>query len=323
MMGCCQECDWHLPLKQEFETMPGMSLRLSALALGVVLAMSQTATANASCFRQSNVRLPSLETVASTLTNGAAGQQIYRAVAAGDMVAVQSLVSANPALLTTRSVLPAGQRPSNGNVADLLTAAIAACDLSMLQTLLDLGADPNGAYPGLAMTYGVLADGPEFATALLQAGAAPDRHDPSISSPLREALMFERPDAVRLLVANGVDINRADAIGRIPLGTRFSNDPWGMYQTLIELGANPWQVTGTGVLPAYTIFAAEPRRRADRRIREALLAQIEVDAPIWPPVHAGIVQERVLNGSWPTAEMAARGFVVSDAARASMRRRAQ
>ncbi|MEX3014932.1 ankyrin repeat domain-containing protein [Gymnodinialimonas hymeniacidonis] len=294
------------------------SLHLSALAVGLAVTVSHTASANAQCFRQSDVRLPTFESVSPNLTGGQSGEAMYQAVSQGDIAGVQSLLATNTALLEVRTGLPEGTRPYNGNSADLLTAAIAACDLPMLQALLAFGANPNGEITGLPLTYAALADDPDYATALLEAGADPNVHDPAMNTPLREAILFERADAIRLLVAGGADINHVTSNGRTPLGSAMLTGEWDVIAAVIEAGGNPWQVHGQGVLPAYTIYANEPRRRADRRIRNAILEQIEVGAPVWPPVNSAVVAENVLNGTWPTPEMSAAGFTVPDEARRAM-----
>jgi hypothetical protein len=281
---------------------------------------SQFAPAAAQCFGLSRPTLPTLESVSSTLTNGSAGVEVYRAVADGDTAAVAALIAADPDLLSTRTNLPEGVRPSNGNSSDLLTAAVANCDAAMLETLLGAGATPDGAIPGLALSYAILADTPELAIVLLDAGASPDAHDPSRSTPLHEALVFERADSVALLAARGADVDRADAVGGIPLGVALSGQNWPEVQALIEAGANPWQVYGEGILPAYMIWSSDPAEPGDRAIRDALLERIQIDAPIWPPVNSTELRARFLDGSLPTPEMREGGLIASPEAMEIMRR---
>jgi hypothetical protein len=231
---------------------------LGVLAILGALATAAPTAASADCFDRSRPRLPTFDSVQAHLTNGASGQDVYRAVADGDAARVEVLIAADPSLLSTRTELPEGVRPSNGNSADLLTAAVARCDLAMVETLLRLGADPDGAIPGLPLTYAILADELGLATVLLEGGAAPDAHDAGLSTPLHEALMFERAEAVTLLASYGADVNRPDARGGIPLGTALSGQNWPEALALIEAGANPWQVHLEGILPAYMILISEP-----------------------------------------------------------------
>ena len=300
--------------------MKRIALGLAALAVVAAVAWSQLTPAAAQCFGQSRPTLPSPDSVSSTLTNGAAGVEVYRAVAEGDTAAVAALMAADPGLLDTRTSLPEGVRPSNGNTSDLLTAAVANCDAAMLATLLEAGAAPDGAIPGLALTYAILADTPELAILLLDAGASPDAHDPSRSTPLHEALVFERAESVALLAARGADVDRADAVGGIPLGVALSGQNWPEVQALIDAGANPWQVYGEGILPAFMIWSSDPAEPADRAIRDALLERLQIDAPLWPPVNATEVRARFLDGSWPTPEMRDAGLFASPEALDLMRR---
>ena len=121
-------------------------LGLAAAIAGV--AVFTLRPASAQCTTTSRVAPLRAQVIEPVLTNGAPGLEVFRAALAGDTQAVAALIGGDPALLTTRTVLPEGDRPSNGNTADLLTAAVAACDLAMVETLLDLGADPNGLLPG-------------------------------------------------------------------------------------------------------------------------------------------------------------------------------
>ena len=162
-----------------------------------------------------------------------------------------------------------------------------------------------------------------MARALLQAGADPDAHDPGLTTPLFEVLLYERADAVALLAAHGADLDRPDAVGRIPLGINMSNDPWPVYQVLIEAGANPWQVGNGGLLPAYRLYDLEANTSEDRAIKDAILEQIQNGAPMWPPVNTSVVMQNFLDGTWPTPDMAAAGLYASDEAMANMRLRAR
>ena len=300
--------------------MKRIALGLAALTLVAAAFWMTRAPAAPQCFSLSRPILPTVEGVATTLGNGPAGLEVYRAVADGDRAAVAALLAADPILLDTRTILPEGTRPSNGNSADLLTAAVARCDTAMLDTLLAAGADPDGTIPGLALTYAILADTPDLALRLLDAGADPDAHDPSLSTPLHEALVFERADAVTLLASRGADVDRPDAVGAIPLGTALSGQNWPEVAALIAAGANPWQVHNQGNLPAFVIHTSEPTDPEDRAIRDALLARIQVDAPIWPPVNATEVRARFLDGSWPTQAQRDAGLFASPESMAIMRR---
>ena len=291
--------------------------RASRLAL---LAALMSSPVQAACFSTSKPTLPTPASIAATLTNGEAGRQMAEAVRSGSLEAVEALARAQPALLGTRTELPAGVRPSSGNTADLLTIAVANCDPQMVGALLELGADPNGALPGLALTYAALADDLVMAVMLLQAGAAPDASMPDSSPPMREALYFERADAVAILARFGADVNRSDPFGGTPLDAALLFGDWASAKALMDAGANPWQVANKGLLPAFTLNRATGLGGQARGIREELLARAKAKAPIWPPPGPPEVARNVLGGAWPTPAMRQAGFVVTEGALRSLRR---
>jgi len=52
------------------------ALRTLPLAFGAPLVIAQATAADARCFRESNLRLPTVATVTATLSHGAGGQEI-------------------------------------------------------------------------------------------------------------------------------------------------------------------------------------------------------------------------------------------------------
>lgn len=278
-----------------------------------------SASASARCFSVPNLRTPDLEKAAGFLTNGSEGQRVIQAVAQGNVETVRTLIAADPTLLSTMTVLPERTRPYSGNAADLLSVAVARCDAAMVQTLLEMGADPNGAIAGLALTYAILADDPALAVALLDAGASPDAHAPRYSPPMHEALMFENTEGIALLASYGADVNRADDFGGLFLGTALRTGNWDAAKVLMDAGANPWQVGIKGALPAYWIYTSEPRGRSAKRIHDDLLGRVRAQAPIWPPPNSAEVSRNFLDGTWPTADMRVAGFEAGEGAMRSMR----
>ena len=282
--------------------------------LAALLAFASATAAKADCFSASRPTLPIDERISSTLTNGEDGLAIVQTVSTGAVDDLEVLVRTNPALLSTRTELPDGVRPSNGNMADLLTIAAANCDAGMVGALLELGADPNGAIRGLALTYAALADELVMAAMLLQAGADPDATTEGRTTALREVLYFERPDAVEVLAAFGADVNRADLVGGTPLDAALTFGDWASAKVLMDAGANPWQVSNKGMLPAFRLLNASVQRRRDRDLRDELLVRVQDGAPIWPPPPPMDVIRNVRIGAWPTDAMQRAGFVVTDSA---------
>ncbi|WP_379553665.1 ankyrin repeat domain-containing protein [Qipengyuania sp. DGS5-3] len=252
------------------------------------------------------------------LSNGEGGKRIYDAVLAGDVDEVGAMVARNPRLLATSRVLQQGERASDGNTGGLLSFAIANCDARMLGALLELGADPDGIPAGTPLTYALLADEPLMATMLLQAGAAPDAHEPGSNTPLREVLYFERADAVSLLARAGANVNHSDAVGGTPLEAAISFGDYASAEILMIAGANPWQVANKGALPA-TMLTTPAKDASQDPLREKLLASAKAKAPIWPPPSQAEVQRQFASGAWPNSEMTAAGMVASPAALTSIR----
>ena len=297
---------------------PATALALAlAAAAAPALGSCSSVQGSPGCFGQSDVSLPTADKVRARLSNGEAGRRAYDAVASGDLAALESLVHNDPRLLSTHAVLAEGERPSNGNVGDLLAFAVASCRPETVAALLELGADPDGNPAGLPLTLAALADDPLMATMLLQAGASADAHDENLSSPLREALYFERSDSVALLLRGGADPNRVDAVGGTPLAAAMLFADYRSAEELLRAGANPWQVANKGVLPARLLV--EPvKDGGDEALRQRLVSRVRENAPIWPPPPASEVRDKVLGKDWPTAAMAESGFAVTPQAMSSM-----
>ncbi len=270
------------------------------------------------CFTRSQPVLPTTEKVRPYLNNGDGGRKIYDAVTMGDMEEVGRLVRADPRLLSTHRVLGQGERRSNGNTGDLLSFAIARCDVRMVGALLELGIDPDGVPPGAALTYAALADDPLMATMLLQAGASPDAHAEGGNTPLREVLYFERADAVRLLVNGGADVNQSDAVGGTPLETALMFGDYRSAKELMRAGANPWQVANKGRLPAAMLMKSAKDANQEP-LREKLVEMARKQAPFWPPPGEAEIVRQFANGAWPTEPMRKAGFTAPPQALASIR----
>ncbi|MEM9795371.1 MAG: hypothetical protein AAF919_02715 [Pseudomonadota bacterium] len=290
-----------------------------ASALVALLGAASVTAVQAACFSTSRPILPSEHQISPTLTNGERGLALVQAVQSGRFDVLEALVRAEPDLLSTRTVLPEGTRPYAGNMADLLTIAIASCNPNMLGALLELGADPNGAIPGLALTYAALADDQVMTVMLLQAGASPDAATEGRTSALREVLFYERSDAVAVLAQFGANVNQSDMFGRTPLDSALSFGDWASAKVLMDAGANPWQVANQGTLPAFTLQNATGLSGGARAVQEELLARTAADAPIWPPPPPMEVVRNVQSGTWPTDEMRQAGFVVTEGALRSIR----
>ncbi len=270
-----------------------------------------------SCYTRSQPQLPDRQKVRPHLSNGEEGRRLFDAVNEGNISRVAEMIRANPRLLSTHRILAANERSRSGNSGGLLTFAVANCDARMLGALLELGIDPDGIPPGLALTYAVLADDPTMAAMLLQAGASADASTPTGSTPLKEVLYFERPDAVDLLVRGGADVNRPDVVGATPLELTLTFQDFRSAEVLLKAGANPWLVGNKGKLPA-ALLTAEAKESADEPQRLKLLEMVRAQSTIWPPPSPEEVRQGFLHGEWPDAAMKEAGFVATPEAMKSM-----
>ena len=291
----------------------------AVLGLAPVSGSCTMASANANCFTRSEPALPTAQKVRANLSNGEVGRSIYDAVTDGDIDRVAEIVRANPQALGTHRILRESERPSNGNVGDLLTFAVARCDPQMVGALLELGADPDGQPAGLPLTYAVLADDPTMATMLLQAGANPDAVSGEGRTPLAEILHYERTDAVRLLARAGADVNRPDAVGATPLESALLFKDYASAKELVQAGANPWQVGTKGRTPAWTMAQAVEAGDAPPALAE-LAAKAREQSAFWPPAPPAEIARKFTSGTWPTEEMNVAGYIAPPAAMASLRR---
>ena len=274
--------------------------------------------AGQTCFTRYRVSLPTAAKVLPNLTNGEAGRRLYDAISAGDVGKVTQIVGADRRLLTTHTRLPAGESPYDGNTGDVLSFAIARCDVGMLATLLDLGADANGQRAGEPLTLALLADDLTMAELLFQAGARPDAHGHDAQSAMAQMLAFGKLDAIALLLRRQADPNAAAFFGATPLQDALTFGNYAAAEMLMQAGANPWQVGSKGDLPARQLLAPAGDR-ANETIRQRLVAKARHPNLPWPPPEMAEVQTRFVSAQWPTAEMKAAGFVASEGAMRSMR----
>jgi uncharacterized protein len=127
---------------------------LSAVLTGLaMIATACSAPAGGSapdCFRSmGSVLLPDREQVLSSISHGEAGREIAEAVMTGDRDRAVRLVQADPGLLSAH--VPKVEYPDfapDGQFGDLLTFAVARCDVEMIDALLAAGLPPDGHHAG-------------------------------------------------------------------------------------------------------------------------------------------------------------------------------
>lgn len=306
------------------------SLRSAKAALAALL----IATANGGCTmaepcftRVAGVVLPDPVRVRANLTHGTAGQAIYDAVMAGDTARVTDMLRARPDLSALRVTHDAkADFAPEGQVGDLLTFAVTSCNAQMVATLLDLGLSPNGAQPGVPLSFALLADQPTMAELLLQRGASPDPQKVDGGVDLVQTIApFRQRGAIRMLLRHGLDLDWVGANGLGHLDTVVQMEQFAMAEDMIAAGANPWRIGMGGNMAVQGIAggAILPLGPDDAAAKERLIAALRRPPSLpWPPPAATTVREKVLAGEWPTPAMRIAGMVTTPQALDDMRRRA-
>ena len=271
-------------------------------------------TKGASCFQKySNFTRPNPKSVEPRLTNGTSGRNIYNAVMAGDRDAVAHMIATDPRLLATKvEARDYTEGPKDGEYGDLLAFAIANCDLEMAQTLIDGGMSPDGAVPGTALLIALHADEPTMAQYLFQKGASANPEEkPNGIEVASQSILFGNLGAFMMLIRNGLDVKKADVLGRTVLHNAVNSDQYAIAEELIKAGANPWQANNYGGIPARQIYEGMAiEREPDSSAQRRLLTNLQkIDLP-WPPPNAKEVREKVVIGEWPKPLLTKTGFII-------------
>ena len=201
----------------------------------------------------------------------ASTDQLFAAIAAGDMAQVTRALDADPALLSTPSgdgVSPLMWSLYTGHrdIADTLLSrlpedrltvheAAATGRLARLTTLLDTAPESLNAWSldgfqplGLAAFFGQ----PEAVDQLLARGAevdTPAKHTFGVT-PLHSALASPTPEVARQLVAAGADVNKPQPSGATPLHSAAYIGSVDLTEFLLAQGANPSAQDKEGRTPA-------------------------------------------------------------------------
>ena len=119
----------------------------------------------------------------------------------------------------------------------MLTAAVLAGDLNLVEPLIKAGADLNGlsAYGDTALHLASFALKDELPAVemLLEAGADPELQNSDGFTPLTMAAKRRQIEIIRLLLDHGVDINAADGAGRTAINQTLENGA--VHSQVIEL----------------------------------------------------------------------------------------
>lgn len=143
----------------------------------------------------------------------------------------------------------------------LLQWALLHRNLDGMQVLLDAGADP--AQPGMdgdtAVHFACMLEDPRFLQVLLAHGADPDAANGDTgAAPLRAALVTEREEQFRMLLAAGADLDHADRMGNTPLHVAgLINEPHRALE-LLNAGADPARRNAQDVTFQRYLFMTRP-----------------------------------------------------------------
>ncbi|SOB86459.1 hypothetical protein SAMN06297144_1564 [Sphingomonas guangdongensis] len=262
----------------------------ATLLLGLTILSSQgCAMASPPCFsRKPDLNFPRAERVRPNLTHGEAGRRLYDALVAGDRAGVAAQLRADPRLANlqvrydTRGDRPAGQD------GDLLTFAVTACDEAMLATLLDAGVPADGAAPGLALSFALLADAPTMAELLLRSGASPDPQKRGGVNLMREVAAAGQLGATMMLVRHGLDQQWVDRFGRGHLETALDMDRFQVADVLAAAGAPLWRMSQGNHMPVHNLVETpDPGDPAEAAAHARLIERARRGGRPWPPPPPG------------------------------------
>ncbi|MGK6318113.1 ankyrin repeat domain-containing protein [Sphingomonas sp. DT-204] len=301
------------------------SRRLTGIAamLGLVLTGGCSMAAKSACFTKRAVVLPDRTRVLANVSNGASGRTLAEAVLDGRIDDARAIIARDPRLLTTVVTHdPRMTTPPDGQFGDLLTLAVSRCDTDGIARLLEAGIPPDGVRPGNALTLALLADTPEMAEMLLQAGASPDpQRLPDGEDAMRQAIAFSHIGGVMTLLRHGADPRWHDQFGIDRVRMAMDAEQADIAELLVEKGGTLWSVAGDGSMAAHELLV-EPVafRTGELRAARARLVERAKAGPIgWPPPDRATVRRMVASGAWPTDEMARAGMTVAPEVLAKLR----
>ena len=241
--------------------MPNNRSRLSAVLVSLMIAACAICSA---CAREKHV-MPTDAVDARIVFADPRTAALAEAVADGDVARIRTL--APEVDLSTRG---------DKNVT-LLQWAVLNRSLAGMKALLDAGADPSqtGLDGDTVVHLAAMANDAAYLSELLSRGIDPNvRNAESGAGPLRAALMGERDEQFRALLAAGADPDLADRMGNTPLHVAGQiNEPQRALD-LLNAGADPMARNAQGVtFQRYLFMTRAALLNAEtRRSREAVEA---------------------------------------------------
>jgi hypothetical protein len=294
--------------------------------LSAVLILEGCAVGNSDqCFtaRPTVVR-PDARLAMAHLSTGAAGKALTEAVFAGNIDTVRQMIAADPKLLLTEVTFDKQmQSAPTGQYGDLLTFAVANCNVDMVELLLELGMPADGVQRGEALGLALLSDSPEMADIILRAGASPDPQKRGGKNLMHELLAFAAAGGVQTLIRHKADMQYVDRFGNDHLDTALSMEQFAIAELLVNAGARLWRINGAGALSAWTLNKPPVLQpgKDDLAARERLITKAKAAGIDWPPPDPAAVRNMVLAKIWPTTDMQKAGMIISPEAKADIETR--
>ncbi|WP_141243939.1 ankyrin repeat domain-containing protein [Sphingomonas lenta] len=266
-----------------------MSARFLLAAALLVTAACQN-DAQASCFVPEAV-LPKRDATLTDPKLGQSARDLAEALYDRDLPRAERLLAADPALATVR----VGERHS------MLTVALATCEPRAVDLLIRRGAPLDVTGDGGTLQLALMAKQPDFALALLKAGAKPMPPESPLG-PVDIATALGSMGGVRMLLDFGLDPKFRDRLGNSPLGNALDADRFEIAELLLDRGADPWAIDVTGGNLAYAVTMPMMRDDPDDEAAQKRLAA-RLPKLGWPTPHPSPAEIRrlALDGRWPPA----------------------
>lgn len=246
--------------------------------------------ADANCFSP-DADLPRREATLADPKLGQSGRELATALFDRDLDRADTLLSADPALAHAKV----------GKDHDMLTVALATCELRAVDLLLRHGAPRNGNGIGTPLVIALMAREPDLAHALLSAGASPTPPKNPLG-PFTIAIASGSMGGVRMLLDFRADVNAMDELGNRPLHTALDMERFLIAELLLDRGADPWAIDSGGANLGSSVqevmITNKPDEAAAQQRLQQRLARIGWPSP---PPSPEQVRRLALDGQWPPA----------------------
>lgn len=151
----------------------------------------------------------------------------------------------------------------------MLQYAVEVDSLPGVEALLAAGADPDRTGYGADAALHLAAGDAELAQALIDGGADPDvRNAQTGSTPLTSVCLALDPEGFEVLAAAGADVNLVDNLGDLALHTCARTNQGAILLRMLELGADPEALGGSGASFQDYYFGYQRKVLNDRAVAE-------------------------------------------------------